>query len=69
MGPPLSAAGDAATHPPLIPLYGGALVAAIPPNCTDVSASRPVPDHQEVFGDSATDLSIVFEIVVSCVRK
>ena len=73
MGPPLpTPGGDApptypAPPPLLTPLYGGALAAAIPPACADVSAARPVPDHQEVFADAAADQSIVFEIVVRSV--
>jgi hypothetical protein len=34
------------------PLFGGALSASLPPSFSDLSAVRPVPDHQEVFSEA-----------------
>ncbi|CAG9465876.1 unnamed protein product [Pedinophyceae sp. YPF-701] len=44
-------------------LYGGAISLRIPSVFVDVSDFRPVPDHQEVWADGATDRSLVVEVV------
>jgi hypothetical protein len=44
-------------------LYGGALTISLPSSFIDVSGMRPMPDHQEIFCDTATDQSMVIEIV------
>ena len=46
-------------------LYGGAMTIALPSSFVDVSEMRPVPDHQEVFCDTASNCnqSVVLEIV------
>jgi len=46
-------------------LFGGALEIACPQRFQDISDFWPVPDHQEVFADGATDQSLLVEIVVS----
>jgi len=43
-------------------LYGGALSVSLPTRFEDVSPVRPVPDHQEVFADTATDQSFIVEV-------
>lgn len=49
------------------PLFGGMASMAMPSRMQDVSDFRPVPDHQEVHADGATDQSIIVEILVrSC---
>ena len=58
MSTPASASSSAA----LRPLYGGALSVSLPARFEDVSHFRPVPDHQEVFADTATDQSLVVEV-------
>ncbi|KAF6263329.1 hypothetical protein COO60DRAFT_455417 [Scenedesmus sp. NREL 46B-D3] len=45
-----------------VELYGGAIAAQFPNRFVDVSDFRPVPDHQEVWADGASDQSIVVEI-------
>ncbi|WIA22949.1 hypothetical protein OEZ86_009880 [Tetradesmus obliquus] len=45
-----------------VELYGGAIIAQFPERFVDVSDFRPVPDHQEVWADGASDQSIVVEI-------
>eukprot|EP00386_Alphamonas_edax_P008756 GDKI01028524.1.p1 GENE.GDKI01028524.1~~GDKI01028524.1.p1 ORF type:complete len:112 (-),score=32.43 GDKI01028524.1:5-340(-) len=44
-------------------LFGGAFSCSLPPSFKDVSAIREVPDHQEVFADTATDCSLMVEIL------
>ena len=47
-----------------VKLFGGAIEAVVPNKFIDASSLRDVPDHQEVFLDSASaDISIIFEIV------
>lgn len=50
-----------------IPLFGGAMSAAIPARFVDASRFREVPDNQEVLVDPDTDQSIIVEILVACV--
>lgn len=45
------------------PLFGGALSAVMPPNATDISELREIPDNQEVFAHSHTDQSLIVELV------
>lgn len=45
------------------PLFGGALTAVLPPNATDVSELREIPDNQEVFVHPNTDQSLIVELV------
>ncbi|XP_072540813.1 ran guanine nucleotide release factor [Salminus brasiliensis] len=45
------------------PLFGGALSAVVPPNATDVSELREIPDNQEVFVHAHTDQSVIIELV------
>ncbi|GAA5869005.1 hypothetical protein JCM8547_003248 [Rhodosporidiobolus lusitaniae] len=45
------------------PLYGGALVSSIPTTFIDASDLRQVPDTQEVFLSSDSDLSLIFEVL------
>eukprot|EP00747_Dinoflagellata_sp_TGD_P171312 gnl/TRDRNA2_/TRDRNA2_205096_c0_seq1.p1 gnl/TRDRNA2_/TRDRNA2_205096_c0~~gnl/TRDRNA2_/TRDRNA2_205096_c0_seq1.p1 ORF type:complete len:398 (+),score=57.81 gnl/TRDRNA2_/TRDRNA2_205096_c0_seq1:70-1263(+) len=45
-----------------VPLYGGAMMCSMPSSFKDVSEMREVPDHQEVWVDSASDRSIIIEI-------
>lgn len=45
------------------PLFGGALSAIIPPNATDVSDLREIPDNQEVFAHSKSDQSFIIELL------
>ena len=44
-------------------LFGGAIVADVPPRFVDVSSFRDVPDAQEVFCDEASNESIVIEVL------
>ena len=44
-------------------LFGGAIAAGIGGNWLDASDARPVPDHQEVWLERDTDLSLVIEIL------
>ncbi|CAG8708405.1 6078_t:CDS:2, partial [Cetraspora pellucida] len=44
-------------------LFGGAIVADIPPRFRDISEFRQVEDNQEVFADVGSDQSIVIEIL------
>ncbi|KAF0508263.1 Mog1p/PsbP-like protein [Gigaspora margarita] len=44
-------------------LFGGAIVAHIPPTFIDVSDIREIADNQEVFADINSDESIVIEIL------
>ncbi|KAG1671992.1 hypothetical protein FOA52_013365 [Chlamydomonas sp. UWO 241] len=44
-------------------LFGGAMSMSLPSRLVDVSDYRPVPDHQEVWADGATDQSLVVELV------
>jgi hypothetical protein len=44
-------------------LFGGAITMSLPNCFEDVSAIRQVPDHQEVFVDSLTDMSLIVEIL------
>ncbi|EPZ35087.1 Mog1p/PsbP-like protein [Rozella allomycis CSF55] len=43
-------------------LYGGAISLAIPDAFIDVSTLREIPDHQEVFTDVKTDMSVIIEL-------
>eukprot|EP00878_Enallax_costatus_P012874 GHUV01013442.1.p1 GENE.GHUV01013442.1~~GHUV01013442.1.p1 ORF type:complete len:198 (+),score=55.92 GHUV01013442.1:334-927(+) len=45
-----------------VSLFGDAMNARLPRRFVDVSDFRPVPDHQEVWADGATDQSVVIEI-------
>ena len=47
----------------VLPLFGGALSAAIPSRFVDVSDFKPIADTQEVFLDSETDQCIIFDIL------
>ena len=44
-------------------LFGGAIVMTLPSRLEDVSVVRQVPDHQEVFVDKASDISLIVEIL------
>lgn len=44
-------------------LFGGAILMTLPSRLEDVSGVRQVPDHQEVFVDKATDISLIIEIL------
>ena len=44
-------------------LFGGAILMTIPSRLEDVSGVRQVPDHQEVFVDNASDISLIVEIL------
>lgn len=46
------------------PLFGGAMSIACPARLQDISAFRPVPDHQEVLTDASMDQSLIVEILV-----
>lgn len=46
------------------PLFGGMAVIHCPARLEDVSAFRPVPDHQEVLADASSDQSLSIEILV-----
>lgn len=46
------------------PLFGGMASMAMPTRMQDVSDFRPVPDHQEVHADGATDQSVIVEVFV-----
>lgn len=39
------------------------MIVSLPSSFVDVSDMRPVPDHQEVFCDTSSSQSLVFEIV------
>lgn len=44
-------------------LFGGAFEVKLPAVFNDVSNLRPVPDHQEVYLNSATESSVIVEIL------
>lgn len=44
-------------------LFGGAITCTVPPEFTDVSLLRSVPDNQEVFAHAATDSSLIVELL------
>ena len=44
-------------------LYGGAISCSIPDDFFNASILRQIPDNQEVFANSKSDQSIIFEIV------
>lgn len=44
-------------------LFGGAIICALPVSFEDVSLLRQVPDHQEVFVDKDTELSLIVELL------
>ncbi|XP_032870557.1 ran guanine nucleotide release factor isoform X2 [Amblyraja radiata] len=44
-------------------LFGGAFSVTLPPHSIDVSDIREIPDNQEVFMHSATDQSIIVELL------
>lgn len=44
-------------------LFGGAITMTLPTNFDDVSAIRDVPDHQEVFVDRNSEMSLIVEIL------
>lgn len=46
-------------------LFGGAMTCAIPPNFTDVSLIREIPDNQEVYAEACTDRSLIIELLES----
>lgn len=48
---------------PVVPLFGGAIVADLPTTFVDISDFRNVPDHQEVWADGDKDQSVVIELV------
>mmetsp|Transcript_30435 Transcript_30435/g.45907 ORF Transcript_30435/g.45907 Transcript_30435/m.45907 type:complete len:197 (+) Transcript_30435:76-666(+) len=48
---------------PKVELYGGAIVAELPESFADASEFRQVPDHQEVWVDTASDASFIVEIL------
>ena len=43
-------------------LFGGALSCELDARYEDVSKIRQVPDHQEVFADPTTNISLIIEI-------
>ncbi|KAG8366335.1 hypothetical protein BUALT_Bualt17G0069200 [Buddleja alternifolia] len=45
------------------PLFGGAITSTFPLRFEDVSNTRQVPDHQEVFVDPNRDESLIFELL------
>ncbi|KAI8083298.1 uncharacterized protein B0P05DRAFT_50119 [Gilbertella persicaria] len=45
------------------PLFGGAIVAPLPGSFLDASQFRQVPDNQEVFVDTNTQQSLIFELL------
>jgi Ran-interacting Mog1 protein len=46
-------------------LFGGAIVVNVPPDYTDVSMLRQIPDNQEVFARADSDCSFIFELLES----
>ena len=44
-------------------LFGGAITSLIPKSFEDVSIIRQVPDHQEVFVDKYTEMSLIVELM------
>ena len=44
-------------------LFGGAITMSLPASFEDVSVIRVVPDHQEVFVDRISDMSLIIEIL------
>ena len=64
----MSSPAASSSSPVLRSLYGGALSVSLPTRFEDVSHFRPVPDHQEVFADTATDQSFIVEVnqLLSC---
>eukprot|EP01004_Peranema_trichophorum_P009219 NODE_7966_length_725_cov_25.621262_g7350_i0.p1 GENE.NODE_7966_length_725_cov_25.621262_g7350_i0~~NODE_7966_length_725_cov_25.621262_g7350_i0.p1 ORF type:complete len:211 (+),score=33.10 NODE_7966_length_725_cov_25.621262_g7350_i0:66-635(+) len=44
-------------------LFGGAIVCNIPDGFIDCSQFRQIPDHQEVYHDDSTDVSIIIELL------
>ena len=44
-------------------LFGGAILVTLPSRLEDVSGVRQVPDHQEVFVDKTSDISLIVEIL------
>ena len=44
-------------------LFGGAISSLIPKSFEDVSLIRQVPDHQEVFVDKNTEMSLIVELM------
>ncbi|KAH9265514.1 hypothetical protein BASA83_011110 [Batrachochytrium salamandrivorans] len=48
---------------PVRQLFGGAISASVPVGYIDASRIRDVPDHQEVFIDTATDSSFIVELL------
>eukprot|EP01038_Epipyxis_sp_PR26KG_P010394 gene10394-13960_t len=47
----------------LVQLYGGAIISSLGGNFKDISNLRQVPDHQEVFVDDSSDISIMVELL------
>mmetsp|Transcript_32571 Transcript_32571/g.95333 ORF Transcript_32571/g.95333 Transcript_32571/m.95333 type:complete len:188 (-) Transcript_32571:258-821(-) len=47
----------------LAELYGGAMTCELPRSFVDASQMREVPDHQEVWVDTATDRSFIVEVL------
>ncbi|KAI8807835.1 hypothetical protein BJ742DRAFT_739445 [Cladochytrium replicatum] len=44
-------------------LFGGAIRTVVPSSFVDISTLRDVPDNQEVFADTQTNQSLIFELV------
>jgi hypothetical protein len=44
-------------------LFGGSITMLLPATFEDISKVREVPDHQEVYVDKLTDMSIIVEIL------
>lgn len=50
-------------------LFGGAMQICMPRRLQDMSDSRPVPDHQELYTDRGSDDALLIEIVVSIISQ
>ena len=60
--PPPSSMSPPPTQP-LKPLFGGMISVELPASMRDESDCYPVPDHQEIFLDEATQQCVIVEIV------
>ena len=47
----------------IISLFGGAMSAHLPVSFEDISVIREVPDHQEVYVDRNSEMSLIIELL------
>ncbi|KAL3901984.1 MAG: hypothetical protein SGCHY_000165 [Lobulomycetales sp.] len=47
----------------MVGIFGGALQVSLPGHFVDVSTLRQVPDNQEVYVDSTSDMSLIIELL------